>query len=190
VPRDVEGLTHADAGRNREAVPDIALANADERTVDAQDQGPTAGYPRPLDECAGRVPIPPHMNLEPQRAGSLRRHRLDRAAPIHAEDVGRPRLAGGARRLDLAARPAEASHPRRRHQDGAREPVVQHGDGEVPTRHVDEGPGTEGEALERLTVPANGHLVPRPSVDEVEDHARQAPPRSAPQILDRQVPYE
>ena len=67
APERVERVPHGDPGRDREAVAEVALAPADDRHVDGEDQRPVPRAARPLDEGAREVAILPDVQLEPEQ---------------------------------------------------------------------------------------------------------------------------
>ena len=53
-PQGVHDVPHRHAGRNREAVPEVPLAAADDRHVDGQEERAVSRRPGPLDEARVR----------------------------------------------------------------------------------------------------------------------------------------
>src|SRR5688572_20521093 len=84
----VEQVCNSEAGRNGQAVPDVAMALPQHLKVDGHHQGAASGSRGAFDERANETAIPHHVKLKPEWFGSRRRHILDRADGHGAERVG------------------------------------------------------------------------------------------------------
>ena len=143
-------------------------------------------HARQLDGAAERHdrPVAGDVQLKPGVIRGDMRDRFDARAARGAEDIGNVRRLSGLRQRDVCARPDEVRQAGRGNAEGARVLLSEQRDGLVALRHVVERPRQQPKALERFPVAPQGRLGFRASVDEIEDHARQTPPRHLTQIID------
>ena len=181
---DVEHAAPGDAGRDHEAVHQIALALAQHLVVDGQDQRPIAGGLRPLGERPGEAAVAIHEVLEPQPARDFAGEVLDRDGRAVAHDVDRAGGGGGARGRHLAARPEHAGQPGRTDDHRQRQPLAEQFDRLVAGAGAVQGGRQEFPVGESRLVALPGDLVLGAAVAEIEHHARQAPPGELAQRRD------
>ena len=183
-PQAVEQCGKLQLRRQREAVPDVALAASGSGDVHRGHEHGVAGGGGALNEFAHQAAVALHVELKPERPVADRRHRLDGAGAHRGQAVGQAGAGGGARHGQLAAGIGDAGEPgRSQHQrDGQRLP--QQGGGGVDDRHVAQDPRREAPAAVRGGVGAQRHLVLRTAVDVAEHAARQPAPRQQAQLGD------
>ena len=141
--------------------------------------------PRTPEHLGHQVAVAQRVELEPAVAvGHVGRHRLDGGDGVGGQaerDPGRGRRPAG---QHLATRPVEAGEPGgAEHQRQGHGPAEQRRR-EPPLADVDADARHQLPGIEGAAIVAQGGLVARTAVDEVEHQPGQPAPRGGAQILD------
>src|ERR1041385_3050493 len=183
---------HRDENRLVARVPGPAdELRAESRVSPASERDPpVARVPGPAAELRAELQVSHAIELEPQAPAPFLRQTLDRERRRSGHGKGHAPGLCRARKNELGAVASGADAPRGRDGEWQRRLTPENGSLGVGFRYVDEHFWQQADALERGTVVPQRRLVLGAAVEEVEDRARQAALRDAPQIVDIHRPGE
>ena len=180
---------HAQARKQRQlhahAIADVAIARAQHRKVDGEDQRPAIGCRRARDDLLHHAPVPHHVELEPEGLAGRPAHLLDRADADGRQREGNAGLLRSLRSLDF--RPPR-HHPGKAHggqHDRERQLLAEQRHRRVQRRHVAKHFLLQRDLLQVGAVGKQRRLVERTAVDIVEHQLRQAPSGQFAIVRDR-----
>src|ERR1041384_3005430 len=173
-----------------EAVSRGALALARYRKVHRDENRLVARVPGPADELRAELQVSHAIELEPQAPTHFLRQTLDRERRRRGHGKGDAPGLCRARKNELGAVASGADAPRGRDGEWQRRLTPENGSLGVDFRYVDEHLLQQADPLGPRTAGPARRPRPGPAVEEVEDRARQAALRDAPQIGDIHRPGE
>ncbi len=181
---DVDRVAQREARRHREAVLDVAVALAALRQVDGDEQRRALRVAGARDDLFREAAVAEDVELEPERLLGRGAHVLDGADRHGGERVDRALGLGGARRQDLAVAIDESGEAGGRDRDRQRQLAPEHLGRHAAAGGVDQHALAEAHGAQLVAVGVARDLVVGAAVDVVEHHARAAPAREPPQVLD------
>ena len=184
LERHVGDLAGREAGRDDEAVADVALAVAENLRVDCDDQGLVACRRRALRHLVGEPAVSVNVGLEPARLDAGLGQLFECADRAVAEAIDGAGLGCRACRSGLALRPKQAGEPRGWDDERHGQSSAEERGREIAARRSADGARIERHRVERGYVPAERVFVAGTAIDEVEHRARQHAPSFLPERRD------
>ncbi len=165
-------IRDAESRRERERVPLVPFAAAEDRRVDGEAERLVPRLERSLHEFLRDRAVLVHVQLEPPRRIDCARDFFEGLRRDRARDHDRAGGGDASGRRDLALRMDERVERRRGGEDRHRDPLPQDDRPCVAFRDVGQDAGPQRPLVVRLAVPTEGDLVLRASRDVVERRAR------------------
>ena len=177
--------------RNRQAIADIAQANAANRGIDREDEGVVAGEFGALHQRLARHPVAPHVELEPApRIGRDLGECLDRGCPEGRERVGNPDVAGHLRDRGLAHVMHHPGEPRRAEGEGQGGSLTEHLHRAVDLGDITQHPRRELHPRIGLDRSSKRELGAGGTIGVVEHRSRHAAHCESADVSDARAPLE